>query len=206
MDVKNLNEEQAIILAKFREAVKEYKRHDPSDVYLLRWLIARNFDIKKAEEMLLASLAWREKFKVNSLLDYDAPEVLEKYCSVGRVGLDKFNYPFWVVRYGRTDMKGLMLSTRKPDYVNYIFSLVEKDMKYVRTHPEEHNNLSPTEVFQSTMILDLEEFGMQHITHKPSMEAVMDYVQFYEANYPEILRRMFIVNGKFNHLDSMLFF
>lgn len=65
-------------------------------------------------------------------------------------------------------MKGLMLSTRKPDYVNYIFSLVEKDMKYVRTHPEEHNNLSPTEVFQSTMILDLEEFGMQHITHKPS--------------------------------------
>lgn len=34
----------------------------------------------------------------------------------------------------------------------------------------------------------------------------MDYVQFYEANYPEILRRMFIVNGKFNHLDSMLFF
>jgi len=194
MDSKTLTEEQASTLAQFRGVIKDCKLHDPSDVYLLRWLIARDFNIKKAEDMLRASVDWRKKNNVNSLLDYKPPEVLEKYLPTGRVGLDKSNYPVWVVRYGRTDMKGLLLSTKKKDYINYTISLMEKDINYIRTYPERHN-LSPTEVFKSTMILDMTDFGIQHITHKPTLDASVQYIQFYEANYPEVLRRMFIVNA-----------
>jgi len=92
------------------------------------------------------------------------------------------------------DMKGLLLSSTKKDYISHIFSMMEKDIYSVRTNLERHK-LPPTEVFQSTMIMDLEEFGMQHITHKPTLDVAMQYVQFYEANYPEVLRRMFIVNA-----------
>jgi len=93
MDVRKLNEKQAEAFQQFRELVKDCKLHDNSDSYLLRWLIARNFDVKKAEDMLRASLEWRKKYKVNSLRDYTSPEVMEKYCSAGRVGVDKSNYP-----------------------------------------------------------------------------------------------------------------
>lgn len=54
-------------------------------------------------------------------------------------------------------------------------------------------------MFQVTVIFDLEGFNMRQYAWKPAAELVFTLLQIYEANYPEILKVCFIVNGEFFH-------
>lgn len=49
-------------LAIFRSRVEKILTHDDQkdDEFLIRWLIARDMDVDKAEEMLIKSLEWRQ--------------------------------------------------------------------------------------------------------------------------------------------------
>ena len=56
--------------------------------------IARNFDEDEAEKMLRNSLEWRKKNQIDDILDnWQVPEVLEKYYSMGVCGNDKYGCP-----------------------------------------------------------------------------------------------------------------
>jgi len=195
MDVTKLNEEQALALAEFRDAVQDCKMRDSSDVYLLRWLIARDFSVERAEKMLRASLEWRRQYRIDTLLqDFESPEVFKQYYASGLVGVDKAHNPLWIVRYGKIDMKGILRSAKKRDYLYYVYSLVESSIQSSMDYKEEHN-LPASFMPQSTIIFDLEDLAMKHITYKPAMDAAIQVVQFYEANYPEYLRRVFVINA-----------
>lgn len=52
-------------------------------------------------------------------------------------------------------------------------------------------------MFQMTVIFDLEGFNIRQYAWKPAAELVFTLLQIYEANYPEILKICFIVNGEF---------
>jgi len=94
MDVSNLSETQKVLLAEFRKDVKDYQMNDSSDAFLLKWLIARNFDIHQAKKMLCSSLEWRKNNEVDSILEnWHPPEVLLKYFPASLVGRDKFGCP-----------------------------------------------------------------------------------------------------------------
>jgi len=195
MDVTKLNLQQANALAQLRDAVKDCNMQDSSDVFLLRWLIARDFDVQKAEKMLRASLEWRAQYRINTLLqDFTSPEVFKKYFAAGFTGVDKAHNPLWVVRYGRIDMKGILQSAKKKDYFYHVYSLVESSVKFAKDY-QEKLDLPSSVITQSTIIFDLEDFAMRHITYKPVMDSAIQVIQFYEANYPEFLRRVFIVNA-----------
>jgi len=195
MDAVKLNPHHANILAKFRIAVQDCELKDSSDVYLLRWLVAREFDIPKAEKMLRNSLEWRRHYNIDTLLeDYESPEVFKKYFSADFVGYDKFNNPVWVARFGRIDLKGLLLSAKKKDFLYHVFSLVETSIKKSKEYQEKYNS-SPSVITQSTIIFDVEHLSMRQITYKPAVDSALQAVQFYEANYPELLRRVFVINA-----------
>lgn len=49
---------------------------------------------------------------------------------------------------------------------------------------------------QVTVVFDLEGFNIRQYAWKPAAEMVITLLQLYEANYPEILKVCFIVNGK----------
>lgn len=46
-----------------------------------------------------------------------------------------------------------------------------------------------------TVLFDLEGFNMRQYAWKPAAELVFSLLQMYEANYPEILKTCFIING-----------
>jgi len=198
MDFTRLDPQKASILDEFRAAVKDCKlpiSPDKSDVYLLRWLIAREFDLVKSEKMLRASLAWRKLYKVDDLLkDFKPPQVFNEYFSTSFFGYDKFHHPLWVVRFGSIDVKGLLLSAKKKDFLNYIFCFVESSVRYSREYQEKHN-LPASFMSQSTLIFDLEGLSMRTLTYRPAVDACLQAIQFYEGNYPEQLRRVFVVNA-----------
>lgn len=101
----------------------------------------------------------------------------------------------------------------------YIVSLVETMIYQVLEDPPKYKRTEDT-IVQATVIFDMEQFSMRHITYKPgksfpshqnftkklkniendqnfrsAMDSAIRLIQIYEANYPEMLRRVFVING-----------
>lgn len=56
----------------------------PKDAHLLRFLRARDFDVHKARDMIVASLLWRKQHNVDRILsEFVPPPVLLKYFPGG---------------------------------------------------------------------------------------------------------------------------
>ncbi|XP_046633910.1 SEC14-like protein 2 [Daphnia pulicaria] len=195
MDMNQLNDEQKAVFKQFRASVQDCQLPESDDTYLLRWLVARNFDLAKAENMLRNSLDWRRKYKVDLLNDgYQSPEVLTKYFAAGHLGVDKFKSNLLLIRYGMIDIKGVLLSSKKKDYVMHVVQIVEKTLAMFRKDPMKYKR-SPDAISQASVIVDLEGFSMNHVTFKPALDTAIQLVQMYESNYPELLRRVFIINA-----------
>ncbi|XP_057372032.1 SEC14-like protein 2 [Daphnia carinata] len=195
MDLNQLSGSQKAILKQFRETIKDCQLPNSEDAYLARWLIARDFDIPKAEKMLRTSLEWRRQHKIDTIRDDLKPsEVLTNYVSASLVGRDKTQSPLWITRYGRMDMKGILRSAKKRDFIMYVVYLVETSIWRVISDPKKYKR-SPDTMVQTTVIFDLEGLSMQHITNKQAVDAAIKIIQIYEANYPEYLSRVFVINA-----------
>lgn len=49
---------------------------------------------------------------------------------------------------------------------------------------------------QATGVADLKGLGMKHVTHVEGLKATLTMVKYFEANFPEYLRVVFVLNGK----------
>lgn len=46
-------------------------------------------------------------------------------------------------------------------------------------------------------IFDMDEFTLRQYLYKPAIETVIELVQIYTNNYPEILKYCYIINGNY---------
>lgn len=126
----------------------------------------------------IKSMEWRRKYKVDAVLqDYEMPEVLTKYFAAGYIGVDKLNSYTVVVRYGLMDLKGILLSAKKRDYLTYVIEIVERSFQRVRNDPKKFKR-SPDAIAQSTVIFDMAGFSMRHITYKPGISSCSSSLEF----------------------------
>lgn len=120
------------------------------------------------------------------------------------------------------DMKGILRSAKKRDFVMYIAYLVEFSISKVIEDPKKYKR-SPDAIVQTTVIFDLEGLSMQHITNRQgtlnaytrivlyiwiqnmynfvnftfiAVDVAIKLITLYEANYPEYLSNILVVNGK----------
>ncbi|XP_069134410.1 SEC14-like protein 3 [Argopecten irradians] len=108
--VGDLSALQATTLQTFKDNVKDLLKPSHDDYYLLRWLRARNFDLKKSEEMLRNHASWRKKTGADTILEsFKIPEIIDKYLTGGHCGFDKEGNPIWIDPFGRIDIKGFGL-------------------------------------------------------------------------------------------------
>jgi len=194
MEVSKLNEKQREIFERFRVKVSDCKLplEDDEGNHLLKWLVARNFDEDVAEKMLRKSLEWRKINRIDTILEeWEIPEVLEKYNSMGVCGNDKFGCPVWICAYGNTDMKGIMMSVTKKTYLQYFAYNSEKSIKEMHRL----SKLTGKSVSTQTIIIDMENLSSRQMGYKPVREVGIEMAKLAEANYPESLRRIFIINA-----------
>jgi hypothetical protein len=64
-----------------------------------------------------------------------------------------------------SDMKGILRSTKKRDFVMYVVYLVETSIWRVMSDPKKYKRV-PDAIVQTTIIFDLEGLSMQHVTNK----------------------------------------
>nr|CAH0109448.1 unnamed protein product [Daphnia galeata] len=189
-----LDEPSKRTLTEFKERIQDCmtKLFDTRDEYLLKWLIARNYNLNDAEKMLRASLAWREANGIDEVSNWTPPEVLPKYFSFGKVGYDKFHCPVYVCAQGNMDLRGILQSVTKKDYMRYQAYMTEKVNKEMR---EESISTGNNKSCQMTFIADMENLSMRQMTFRPVMETGLEQTKIYELNYPENLRRIFVINA-----------
>lgn len=190
IDIENLDDEQKSILQTFAKNVDDCTAMERADHELLKWLVARNFDLKEAEKMFRLSYTWRQANQVDDILKWTPPEVFEKYYSMGSSGYDKHGCAVWICAYGQMDMKGIMKSVSKKDYLRFVIYCAER----TKTMRIKRDGVNSTIQSQEIFIVDMDQLNMDQLSYRPVRDVGIETTRMTQANYPEGTRRVFIIN------------
>ncbi|KAK7501943.1 hypothetical protein BaRGS_00006695 [Batillaria attramentaria] len=168
-----------------------HKGKIPKDAHILRFLRARDFNIEKAREMLVHSLAWRKLHSIDRLLEtYKTPEIIEQYYPGGWHYCDREGRPLYVLRLGQMDVKGLIRSVGEEAILKHVLAKNEEGL--MRAADATQNRGYP--VSACTCIVDLDGLSMRHLW-RPGIRALLRIIETVEANYPETMGRLLIVRA-----------
>ncbi|KAK6305992.1 hypothetical protein J4Q44_G00229170 [Coregonus suidteri] len=191
--VGDLSPKQAGALEEFRERIQDVLPLLPAhhDHFLLRWLRARNFNVNKSEAMLRKHLDFRKHMKADTITtEWQPPEVIEKYLSGGMCGYDREGSPIWWDVIGPVDPKGLFLSASKQDFIKSKI----RDCEILQKECELQSERLGRHVEAITMIYDCDGLGLKHLW-KPAIETYGEILTMFEDNYPEGLKRLFVIKA-----------
>ena len=166
------------------------------DLFLLRFLRARKFDLEKTMEMFKKYLQWRIDMKVSEINDsFEMENLIEikKLYPHGYHRTDKQGRPIYIELYDKTDVKGLFKITTEEKMVKYYIKQYERQIKYIFPAC---SAVVKRPVEQSCTILDANGIGLTSIFGpiKNFVKIASDIGQDY---YPEMLGKMTIVNVGF---------
>uniref|UniRef100_G3UA36 SEC14 like lipid binding 2 n=1 Tax=Loxodonta africana TaxID=9785 RepID=G3UA36_LOXAF len=190
--VGDLSPKQKEALAKFRENVQDVlpTLPNPDDYFLLRWLRARSFDLQKSEAMLRKHVEFRKQKDIDSIISWQPPEVIQQYLSGGMCGYDLDGCPVWYDIIGPLDAKGLLFSATKQD----LLRTKMRDCELLLQECGRQTTKVGKKIETITMIYDCEGLGLKHLW-KPAVEAYGEFLCMFEENYPETLKRLFVVKA-----------
>ncbi|ESP04007.1 hypothetical protein LOTGIDRAFT_212187 [Lottia gigantea] len=179
-------------LVQLRQSLREtHKGKIPKDGHILRFLRARDFNIDKAREMLVHSMAWRKLHNIDNLLDtYTPSPAMQSYYPGGWHYSDKEGRPLYILRLGQMDVKGLMKSAGEEAILKHVLSVNEEGLR----RAEGATNKRGYPVSACTCIVDLDGLSMRHVW-RPGVRALLRIIEIVEANYPETMGRLLIVRA-----------
>ena len=195
-----LNQDQYNALQKWKEQLKTGNVIDNFEIYddlfLLRFLRARKFDLEKTMEMFKKFLQWRIDMHVDELREsYELENLIEikKLYPHGYHRTDKLGRPVYIELYDKTDVNGLFKVTTEDKMVKYYIKQYERQMKYIFPAC---SAVIQKPVEQSCTILDANGIGIFSLVGpiKGFVKLASDIGQDY---YPEMLGKMTIINVGF---------
>ena len=195
-----LNQEQFDNLQKWKEQLKNNNIIDNFEIYddlfLLRFLRARKFDLEKTMEMFKKFLQWRIDMKVEEINNsYELENLIEikKLYPHGYHRTDKLGRPVYIELYDKTDVNGLFKVTTEDKMVKYYIKQYERQIKYIFPAC---SAIVQRPVEQSCTILDANGIGIFSLVGpiKGFVKLASDIGQDY---YPEMLGKMTIINVGF---------
>ncbi|EFN78800.1 Retinal-binding protein [Harpegnathos saltator] len=95
-------------------------------------------------------------------------------------------------------MYGILHVVTQKEFIKSTIKVLDDYLKLAREQAKQHGQIAN----QLTVIFDMDGFNLKQYMWKPAGELVLILIQMYEANYPEILKMCFIINGKFNQINS----
>ncbi|KFU95667.1 SEC14-like 2, partial [Chaetura pelagica] len=183
---------QSLSPPQFRQNLQDVLPSLPSqdDHFLLKWLRARGFDLPKSEAMLRKHVEVRKHMDADNIIAWQAPEVIGKYMPGGLWGYDREGSPIWYEIIGPLDAKGLLFSASKQDLIKNKF----RDCEVLRQECQQQSQKLGKHIEMVMMIYDCEGLGLKHLW-KPAVDTYGEILSMFEENYPESLKRLFIVKA-----------
>ncbi|KAL7061734.1 hypothetical protein AAHC03_01030 [Spirometra sp. Aus1] len=190
---ESISDSDRLLMKEFRRRVSDVQyRLLEHDVYVFRWLKARNFDIDRAEKMFRNHYEWKTTMKIDDLLDaFVPPEVVQKYFPCGLCGHDKHGRPILYCPAGTTDVFGLMKSAPRAQLANSQFYLMES---IIHRHFPAAAAAAGRPVDQLVVIFDLQHMNRRQLW-RPWLSFVQELTTTFELNYPEVMAVSFVINA-----------
>jgi len=142
---------------------------------ILRYLRARDFNISKAENMLRATLSWRQQECPQNISTAEILPVLNLGTAYG-AGLDKLNRPVIYVKPGAFNPESVEMRVR------YLIYLMETTI-----------NRAPPGVEQLCLVMDFSEYGSR-VKQSDSRQVTMTSINILTNHYPERLGKCYLIN------------
>lgn len=195
-----LNQTQFDALQKWKKdltdqkVLENFENYD--DLFLLRFLRARKFDLEKTMLMFKKFLQWRIDMKVEEInQSYELENLIEikKLYPHGYHRTDKLGRPIYIELYDKTDVNELFKITTEDKMIKYYIKQYERQVKYIFPAC---SAVVQRPVEQSCTILDANGIGVFSLVGpiKGFLKLASDIGQDY---YPEMLGKMTIVNVGF---------
>ncbi|XP_021968240.1 SEC14-like protein 2 [Folsomia candida] len=182
--------EQKQIMDKFRDVVSPRLPHDymNQDIYLIRWLRAKKFDIKAAEAMLMENLQWRKDNDIDNILTEDWSD-FEAAFPYEIHGCDKEGRPVISMSTGEWNVRGILLSGKLERAVRYYDKMFEETSTLIRQAQKDGDNMT-----QFNLIMDFSNWNL--VVHACPL-CVSLYIRFYqslETHYPGSMHTVWCIN------------
>ncbi|XP_023237943.1 SEC14-like protein 2 isoform X1 [Centruroides sculpturatus] len=189
--MEELTSKQLLILKEFRNAVADVLLPKHDDNFLVRWLIARKFNIEDAESMLRKSLLWRKQFNLDNIINYTPPEIFSYYWKFNTSSHDKDGNPVLFIRYGCYDMRGMFQAAK----ISEIKKFFAKSMEIIIRDCEEQTKKLGRYVGKLFVLIDMDQFSLHQFLYKPAFDVLSQSLVMMDNNYPELLRKVMIINA-----------
>lgn len=90
------------------------------------------------------------------------------------------------------DMWGMLHTVSRTDFIRNTIKILEH---FVAVGHEQSLKHGP-QARQFVVLFDLSNLNIRQYTWRPAAEVIISLIKNYEANYPEILKCCYIINGK----------
>jgi len=154
------------------------------DVTLIRFMRAREYDLQKAEDMLRKSLKWRKE-NLDKILEWKCPQIYLDALPFRICGVDNIGATVIWLRLGHWHGRQLIEQGLKQECLKYGNWIIEKSFATLK-----NGGNKPCHV-----IVGIEDLSLYQITHIETMQTLFAGFQNLEQNYPEVLKRVHIVNA-----------
>eukprot|EP00118_Oscarella_pearsei_P011976 m.84507 g.84507 ORF g.84507 m.84507 type:complete len:148 (+) comp36410_c0_seq18:295-738(+) len=136
--------------------------------------------------------AWK-RFSVTLLVGCSPVQVAKKFYPGGWVGEDREGSPVFYDPIGKADFRGLLHSMKRSDILKLQLHGGEVALRKCQEQSKKLGQLISTIV----LVFDMEGFSIRNHLWKPVIGVMMESFALLEANYPELLKHLFVVNGRF---------
>jgi hypothetical protein len=190
-----LNEEQTKTLEAFKSHVRSLgcleTQYD--DLYLIRFLRARKFELKETITMWNNFIKWRKDNNIDDYRNFIYGEIDEvKQCYPhGFFRTDKQGRPIYIERLGLLKLQQLFKCTSEDRLIKYIATNLERLINDILPTCAKLNGKKEEQLL---VIIDLKG-GATKVMTKQVYDLVKTVSTLIQDNYPEILGKMFIVNA-----------
>ncbi|CAG7731545.1 unnamed protein product [Allacma fusca] len=186
--------EEISALKQFRlsisDIIEKYDEYDAHDNNLIRWLRARDLNLKKAEGMIRKSTKYRQDHPELQNLQYlPVPEDFLEKLPFRPIGHDKEGILVVSFSAQNWEFKKLVLAGRTVEMKRYVCHILERFFRHNKTisTPENINN-------QMVVIMDLLGFSIPEHLSKPVISFALELLRLLDLNYPEIMKTVYIIN------------
>ncbi|MBA0867245.1 hypothetical protein Goshw_028646 [Gossypium schwendimanii] len=160
---------------------------EKSDVILLKFLRARDFKVKDAFAMIKNTVSWRKEFGIETLLDEDLGNELEKV--VFMQGFDKEGHPVCYNVYGEFQNKELYQNTfadeeKRSKFLRWRIQFLEKSIRKL--------DFNPTGINTMVQVNDLK--NSPGPGKKELRQATNQALNLLQDNYPEFVAKQVFIN------------
>jgi hypothetical protein len=154
---------------------------------LVRFLRARRLDVNLTEDMIRKHVEWMREVQLDTVMEYDPCPEFKSNFPWFLVGYDNLGGPLAVINMGKWNI--WKISGMKDDAVRLFLQYFETCWRVMKMKSKGRDSIP-----QFTVIVDCEGLCWKHYTCYEGVQAVLTMFKYFEANYPETMRRGIFVN------------